>query len=103
MFVGLHAMRVFSPCHYAQCLMRPFSNMHMMLFFLFFLSCSTATHLGGDVGSNQLDIGAVGGAGSVAHLPQKLVLRAKGEVRGSTIDVAQSKAAVKRLGSSCGI
>lgn len=90
-------------CHYAQCLMRPYPNMRVMLFLLR-LPDSTAIHLSGDVGSNQLDISTVGGgAGGIAHLPQELVLGAKAEVRRGTVDVAQSEAALKRVRSSGGV
>lgn len=70
---------------------------------MIFLDNGWTGHLG-DVGSDQLDISAVGrGAGSAAVLPQQLVLRAKGEVRGGTIDVAQSEATVKILWGVCGV
>lgn len=83
--------------------MRPYPNMRVMLF-LPRLPDSTARHLNGDVGSNQLDISTIGGgAGGIAHLPQELVLRAEAEVRRGTVDVAQSEAAVKRVRSSGGV
>lgn len=71
----------------------------IMLFLL--LPGLIATPLG-NVDSDQLDIGTVGDvAGSVASLPQQLVLRTKSEVRSSAVNVAQSEAAVERFRSGC--
>lgn len=56
---------------------------------------------GSNIGCNELDVGAGSIAGSgVVGLPEQLVLRAESEVRGSTVDVTQGKAAIKRLGRS---
>lgn len=66
---------------------------------LFGLPGLMATHLG-NVGSNQLDISTDGGgARSVVGLPQQLVFTTEGEVWSSTVDMADSKAAVEGVRS----